>query len=323
MLKHTSVGSSTPQVRNPGGLRKFNKKIIEEKFSHLLKSMPFPNYQIIKETCQNVLEKHQFYVWKRPAHIRPHWLILSDKSPAILIDTRHPDTIWSLKFPYDTRQTQKVGPIVLEASYDSQEATLWIWDVVFWEKQEIWSMMPYSKRWELLQTLVRPLIQEEHPQCDIRIRYPTWMTIKQFASDLEEYGYSYDFQPEKANQRRLVWLLPKKVDTFKPTNFHERKMVSEGPIESKHFVKPVVPQVVEKPVASDKYTKGVLTKDKNSKMPDSYKIVSESGEDLGLAAIRNIDMSKQLRTHFQSSDSCSVEIQWYESFQKYEVRRII
>jgi len=325
MLKHTSVGSSTPQVRNPSGLRKFSQKMVEEKYGQLIESMPFPNYQIVKETCQMALERNQFYIWKRPAHIRPHWLILTDKSPAILIDTRHTNTVWSLKFPYDTRQVQKVGPLVLEASYDSQEATLWIWDVLFWEKQEIWSTMPYSKRWELLQTMIRPLIQENHPQCDIHIRYPTWMTMKQFSSEVEEYGYSYDFQPEKAGQRRLVWLLPKKVDTFRPSNFHERKMVAEGPIESKHFIKPaelpvhtVPPSIVDKTVL-----KGTVVKDKLNKMPDSYKILSESGEDLGLAAIRSIEMSKNLRIHFQSAESCAVEIQWHETFQKYEVKRII
>jgi len=50
---------------------------------------------------------------------------------------------------------------------------------------------------------------------------------------------------------------------------------------------------------------------------------SLQGEALGLAAIRSLAMSKQLREAFQvTTDSLVVDIQWYEPFHKYEVRRI-
>ena len=327
MLKHTSVGSSTPQVRNPSGLRKCKPST---DYSELLKTLPFPTSQLVRETSQAILEKHQFYAWKRPAHLRPHWLILSDKSPCILIDSRN-GTVWSLKFPYDTRQVQKVGPIICEAAYDSQEATLWIWDVLVWEKGDVWSSLPYSRRWDILQTQIRPLIQENNPMCDITIKYPEWTSIKGLSEP--DVGYSVEFQPEKSGNRRFVWVFPKKADTFHPANFHERKMVSEAIEKPKrHFEKivetptlfvqpaqPVQPVQPVQPTHSKKYTVGIVKKDKLSKLPDTYTITSESGEDLGLAAIRSMEMSVALRMRFMKEAELKVELQWYESFQKYEV----
>jgi len=318
MLKHTSVGSSTPQVRNPGGLRKFKSA---SDYSELLKSLPFPTNQLVRETSQAILEKHQFYAWKRPAHLRPHWMILTEKSPCILVDSRN-GTVWSLKFPYDTRQVQKVGPIVCEASYDSQEATLWIWDILVWEKNDIWSSLPYSRRWEILQTQIRPLIQENNPMCDITIKYPEWTSIKGLSEP--DVGYSVEFQPEKPGNRRFVWVFPKKADTFHPANYHERKMISETVEKPAKKIQAVqeVQAAQESHIINKKQTCGILIKDKLSKLPDTYTIISESGEDLGLAAIRSMDMSVALRMRFNKTAELKVELQWYESFQKYEVVKI-
>lgn len=323
MLKHTSVGSSTPQVRSGNGLRRFTGEMT--KYSELLESMIFPSYNIVKETSQNTIQQNLYHVWKRPAHLRAHWLILSENSPALLVDIRNSDNVWSLKFPYDTRQVQKVGPIICEVAYDSQESTLWIWDLIVWEKKNIWSSMSYSARWSILQKAVRPLIYENHPMCDISIKYPSWLSMKEFLMESEEVGYSYEFQPEKAGLKRLLWLIPKGADTFKPTSFHERKMISEttciivpeDPDPAPKVLSPVFPTPTKH---SDKLV-GLLVKDKLSKLPDTYKLFSESGDDLGLAAVRSMEMSSKLRC--VGPQGFKVELVWYESFQKYEVQRII
>jgi len=332
MLKHTSVGSSTPQVRSGGGPRHFQGDM--SKYSDLLETMIFPTYNIVKETSQNALQQNLYHVWKRPAHLRAHWLILSENSPSIMVDIRNSDNVRSLKFPYDTRTVQKLGPIICEVAYDSQESTLWIWDLVVWEKKNIWSTMSYSSRWDIIQKLLRPLIYESHPTCDISIKYPSWMTMKDFLSETDEVGYSYEFQPEKAGQKRLLWLIPKKEDTFKAATFHERKMISETtciivPDEPDEIQKTVFAPIEvkrERPIPKESVKReekliGIIVKDKLSKLPDTYKLTSETGEDLGLAAVRSMEMSSKLRSVGQ--EGYKVELQWYESFQKYEVRRII
>jgi hypothetical protein len=326
MLKHTSVGSSTPQVRSGNGLRRFAGEM--NKYSEVLETMIFPTYNIVKETSQNAIQQNLYHVWKRPAHLRSHWLILSENSPALLVDIRNSDNVWSLKFPYDTRQVQKVGPIICEVAYDSQESTLWIWDLVVWEKKNIWSSYSYSERWSILQKSVRPLIYENHPMCDISIKYPSWLSMKEFLNESDEVGYSYEFQPEKAGLKRLLWLIPKAADTFKPTSFHERKMVSETtciivPEEPETVIVPavIVPTPTVVPVKHANKLIGLLLKDKLSKLPDTYKLFSESGDDLGLAAVRSMEMSSKLRS--VGPQGFKVELVWYESFQKYEVQRII
>jgi hypothetical protein len=188
--------------------------------------------------------------------------------------------------------------------------------------------MPYSKRWDLLQKVVRPLIYDSHPMCDISVKYPDWKSLKAFGLETDEVGYSYEFQPEAAGQKRLLWLLPKANDTFKAANFHEREMISYTSCaiipDIDDSVKPT-PIIPKKEVVVKGPSKGVLTgflvRDKLSKLPDTYKLTTEGGEDLGLAAIRSMEMSSKLRK--VGSEGCRVELQWYESFQKYEVRRIL
>lgn len=327
MLKHTSVGSSTPQVRNPTSLRKFK---ISDAVAGLVEPLPFTS-QLVKDISKNLLEKHQFYAWKRPSNLRSHWLVLTDTSPAIMVDTRNSTSTWSLKFPYDTRQIQKVGTVICEAAWSPQDATLWIWDLVRWDGHDLWSTTPYSKRWELLQTLLRPMIHEHHPVCDISIKYPSWISLKDLLKETDEPGYSIDFQPEKAGQRRLAWLIPKKADTFHPENFHERKMVSQTTCaiipddEPLALPPPTKPTAEIQPAVVNQggHTIAILTKDKISKLPDTYKLRSESGEDLGLAAVRSMDMSGLLRKAILNKSECKVEIRWYDSFQKYEVKKIL
>jgi hypothetical protein len=323
MLKHTSVGSSTPQVRSGSGMRPYKTDMTP--YNSLLESMIFPTYNIVKEVSQRLIETNYFHVWKRPAHLRAHWLILSS-SPAILVDIRNNDNVYSLKFPYDTHNVQKLGPIVCEVAYDKQEDTLWIWDLVIFERKNLWSTLPYSKRWEILQKMVRPLIYDSHPMCEIRICYPEWKPMKNFVLESEEVGYSYEFQPEGVGQKRLLWLVPKKQDSFKAANFHEREMISHTtcaiiPDETPTPIYKPVNNVDTRVTTNTKFTVGYIIRDKLSKLPDTYKLSSISGQDLGLPAIRSMEMSTKLRNI--SSEGCKVEIKWYDSFQKYEICSII
>jgi hypothetical protein len=152
--------------------------------------------------------------------------------------------------------------------------------------------------------------------------------MKEFLLESEEVGYSYEFQPESAGQKRLLWLVPKKNDTFKAANFHEREMISHTTCAIIPDDLPVKETVVIKTILVDKTKKekqktltAMLFKDKLSKLPDTYKLKTETGEDLGLAAIRSMEMSSKLRN--VGPEGYCVELQWYEPFQKYEVRQIL
>jgi hypothetical protein len=84
---------------------------------------------------------------------------------------------------------------------------------------------------------------------------------------------------------------------------------------------PPPPQnTTDKPVI-EKHTVARLAKDV-SKLPDTYRLTSVSGENLGLAAIRSMEMSKRLRELIKKHSSMLVDIYWIESFKKYEVKFI-
>lgn len=343
MLKHTSVRSSMPQVRNPVGLRHLPANSgFQKTLTNLLEPipLPFPTFQFVKETSQSILDKHTFYAWKRPSKLRSQFIVLSDLLPPIIVDPRDHSKASSLKFPVQNYPLQKVGPIILEGSYDTQEYTLWIWDVLVWEKAEIWSTHSYSKRWDILLQIYDQILQPNHALCEINIKLPSWISLQQcILEGVPEKEYSVEFQPEKAGQRRFLWNYSGPKQTFIPTTYHERAMVAkeaevlQKKIEEKQVqekqVQETQPQVQEKQVQEKKMKQYVqqcvatLSKDKLSKLPDTYKATNEKGEDLGIVAIRNMAMSKSLRETFQVNQVCKVELQWYEQFQKYEVKKIL
>lgn len=368
MLNYKSVRSSEPQIRSNPALRHVSDKSgFQKRLSTLLEPtpLPFPTFQIVKESSEIALRKYQYYVWQRPAHLRSQWLVLADDMPMLMMDPRDHTRLNSLRVPFDRRQVQKAGPVVLEGAWDAQDHILWIWDVVVWEKQVIWNTMPYSKRWDLVKTIVTNVLDCGHPMSDAEVRVPTWDSLASVPAEVDA-AYSLEFQPEIAGQRRHLLIVRDDGVKFRPQTFAERKMVADaGPVKpqgrrdkGQHQQqkqqqpraqktaecaivddaeeKPVVAQNVvvqtqpkapqqqqqkqPKPPAEEKHVR--LIKDKTSKLPDTYRVQSEEGDDLGLAAIRSLGISKELRELFKSTEYVVATVQWYEPFQKYEVRQV-
>jgi hypothetical protein len=226
--------------------------------------------------------------------------------------------------------------------------------VVVWEKQGIWATMPYSRRWDLVKQVVGQILDCGHPMSDAEVRVPEWQSLESLSAQEElDPAMSVEFQPEKPGQRRHVYVVRDDRVKFVPTSHAERKMVSEekqrGPQHTSRapknvFVaKPVdvialTPasaqtqdketeevQVQDKPsktTTDEKQRVGRLKKDPYSKLPDTYRLETATGQDLGLAAIRSFEMSKQLRVALKDKESLLVDIQWFESFSKYEVRAV-
>ena len=358
MLNYKSVSNSAPQIRSNPALR--NASGFHEKLSMFLEPfpLPFPTFQIVKESTEPVLSQHPHYAWVRPAHLRSQWLIIADGLPILMMDPKDHSRLSSIRVPFDKARVQHIGPIVCEGAWDAQDHILWIWDVVVWERAIVWNTMPYSRRWELVKEVVAHILDCGHPMSDAEVSVPTWQTLasmKEFR-DLDP-AMSVDFQPEKAGQRRHVFLIKHDGPAFRPESHAERQMVALAnsklvkkplPIASKVATPAAAPvqqpivlesPVVSKPVAApapapppsppppvaavEKQTVGRIHKDTYSKLPDSYRIRSiVDGSDLGLAAIKSLAMSKQLRIALQTNESALCDIQWFEPFQKYEVKKV-
>jgi hypothetical protein len=350
MLNYKSVRSSEPQIRSNPALRHVSEKSgFQKRLSTLLEPtpLPFPTFQIVREATQPILEKHAHYAWVRPAHLRAQWLVMADGMPLLMADPKQENRIWSLRVPFDKRAIQKIGPVVLEGAWDAQDHILWIWDVIVWEKSVVWSSMPYSERWKLVMRCVDEILDCGHPMSDAEVKVPTWQTLQEVSKlvDLDS-AKSIDFQPEKAGQRRIVFLVRDVDMKFKANTHHERKMMAEGgpkpsnpnakkqvPIPVPAIPEPAIPTPIEPPaqpqpekpqheIQEDRPRVGRIRKDTFSKLPDTYRVATVQGEELGLAAIRSLDISKQLREKFKTTDSVLVDILWFEPFQKYEVKKI-
>jgi hypothetical protein len=342
MLNYKSVRSSEPQIRSNPALRHVSEKSgFQKRLSTLLEPtpLPFPTFQIVKEATQPILEKHAHYAWVRPAHLRAQWLVMAEDMPLLMVDPKQENRIWSLRVPFDKRAIQKIGPVVLEGAWDAQDHILWIWDVVIWEKSVVWSGMPYSERWKLVMKCVDEILDCGNPMSDAEVKVPTWQTLQDIRKleDLDS-AKSIDFQPEKAGQRRIVFLVRNVDVKFKAINHHERKMVAEGgpkpsnPNATKKPTEPIsVPTPIVEPVSvptepvktlEERPRVGRLRKDTFSKLPDTYRVATVQGEELGLAAIKSLEISKQLREKFKTTDTVLVDILWFEPFQKYEVKKV-
>jgi hypothetical protein len=185
---------------------------------------------------------------------------------------------------------------------------------------------------------VDTLIETNHPSSDAEIRLPDWQSLEQMKQHIDlDSASSIEFQPERAGQRRLLFVIRDDAIAYKPQSHHERKMDSQGgPIQYKpeHRQKqqppkpvvvaapvsaPILPTVVE---STERQRIGRLKKDTFSNLPDTYRLESMHGDDLGLAAIRSLEISKQLREKCKTSDSVLVDILWFEPFQKYEVKKV-
>ncbi len=346
MLNYKSVRSSAPQIRSNPALRHVGPKSgIPELLAKLLEPtpLPFPTFQLVKESTQQVLEKQQYYAWVRPAHLRAQWLVLAHGLPFLMMDSRDKSRLSSLRIPFDPASVQKHGPIVLEGAWDAQEHILWIWDVQVWDKQVVWDRLPYSKRWEIVKQVVGQILDCGHPMSDAEVQVPTWETLEAIRSrESIDCAYSIDFQPEKAGMRRSIFVLPNDNVKYKPQTHHERKqqanqvvhtgcaIVDDPDDRPKPQHKPRdQPQRDQKPreqkpkeQKQEGERQATLKKDTTSKLPDSYRLTAEDGTDLGLAAVRSLGMSKELREVLSVAEFVVVTVRWYEPFQKYEVRQI-
>jgi hypothetical protein len=344
MLNYRSVTSSELQVRSKPALRFVSEKSgFQKRLSTLLEPtpLPFPTFQIATEGSRKTLEQHAYHAWVRPAHLRSQHIILADGFPVLLRNPKSEAKLMSLRIPFDKNRVQKLGPIVCEGAWDHQDHILWIWDILLWEKEIVWQTQPYSKRWDLVKTVVGELLDCGHPMSDAQVRVPVWETLKDIAAKEEPpSGYSIEFQPEKAGMRRHLLVLKRDEVAFDSQTYHERKMVASGapsaaPITAKkqsHSPEPVVEPTAElsipsasqpKPKAPQERRVARLSKDPHLKLPDTYRVKSvPEDEDLGLSAIRSMEISKALRLRFAKDESVLVDVVWYEPFQKWEVKQV-
>ena len=125
----------------------------------------------------------------------------------------------------------------------------------------------------------------------------------------------------------------------KPTLKHEIKenknFQNANPIVSlkpnptnDHVLVPLQKQMTTNPVKKEKQivsetlkkcTEAYCKKDHKSKLTDCYVLYSKQDEYLGLASLRKLDISLQVRDLLAQQESINVQIRWHEPFEKFEI----
>jgi len=275
-----------------------------------------------------------FHTWIKPAHLRSQWIVISDSMPVILMDCKNTKQSSKIRIPARKLRLQEVGTILLEGAWDAQEHTLWIWDVLYWERNLIWNSEPYSKRWDILKEITEEILDVGNPMSDATVQLPNFESIQEIRKwTTIDSAFSVEFQPEAKGQRRLCFFQPRKQVLSKPPV----QLKSQTYVHTKPYVAQVKP-VIQEPVfmIDEEDVKAVkeikkenpkkiqsarIVKDKTSKLPDTYRVLLKD-DDMGLLTIRSLDMSKKLRELFQTREFCLADVEWYEPFQKYELKQL-
>lgn len=340
MLNYRSVRSSEWQIRSNPALRQASS-VFQKNVSTLLEELSptFPSYSRICPKHGSVLSKFAFHAWERPAHLRSQWIVITDTMPVLLVDTKQSRHVSTLRIPYLKARVQELGPIVCEGAWDAQSHELWLWDVHIWNRQSVWTSQPYSVRWSYLKEIRDSILDVGNPLSDADVVLPTFLNLSDLRTKALDPAYSVEFTPEAKGQRRLLFVHPntkqsshKKSDTSnhsKQETPQKHDSILEYGEDTEQQEENVLVKVPEKaPTQAQpqktkplRVEKGQLTRDTVSKLPDSYRLTYK-GTDMGLMAIRSLDMSLKIRKLFDTYPSLDVDAEWHEPFQKYELKRL-
>lgn len=336
MLNYRSVTSSEFQIRSNPALRHASPTFQKTTQSLLESIRPvYPTYARITPKHGGCLSKQAFHAWLRPAHLRSQWVVITDSMPVILVDARNPRYMSTLRIPANKQRLADLGTIVCEGSWDAQDHTLWIWDVVYWNRADVWNTDPYSVRWGYLKTLLNELLDVGNPMSDAEVKLPEWISLTTLRGKVLDPAFAVELTPESKGQRRLTFLNPERKPERKPERTPVSSAVTtnttvklpEAPvIQIADFVEaaedaeaPAAPvENVKKPKKLERVT---LVQDKTSKLPDTYRI-QDGTTNHGLLAIRSLEMSRKIRDLFTKQASLTIDATWFEPFQKYELHKL-
>jgi hypothetical protein len=192
------------------------------------------------------------------------------------------------------------GPLVFLANLLPSESVLQVEDILIHHGKAVWSSLTFSARWEVLQEVWRA-IPSDQPLLAVTPRLVSPIC-------LEDWPLHYDFaiywiiQPDHVGQARWFW---------------------------KDIVTPhVAPTYVAPQLKRNTEVMTMLcaqcTPSTKSMLPDIYELTAQEGDSLGFASICTLSLSQSLRKTFtEDVKEMPVEVRWNETFQKYQIVRIL
>lgn len=216
---------------------------------------------------------------------------------------------------------------VFAATLAVPDSTLWIEDILVKEGVNLWTSNSFSKRWAALKAwFENEWTEDAHLQRGLIIKPRHPGPLSSFNS---EPGDTWDFIPEEAGKRRLLWkdkrlekvVLSNYPQKPRPQNtFHDKRQTN---------VKQIAPLKAEEPVkigVLDTYFPALQLPGDGSIIAiakregtETYSLFSAEKEllDPPLAVVRKMVLSLALRTH--CVEQTKVKVEWNKSFDRWEI----
>ena len=221
------------------------------------------------------------------------------------------------------------GGAIFAATLAVSDSTLWIEDVLVLAGQNIWSNTQFSKRWEILKNWFDNSWSE-----DISLQRGLMIkprNIEPLVNFHAEAGDVWEFIPEDAGQRRIIWK-DRQIKKVQLSNYPQKPKTdikkSQPQSQPQSQKQPLQEQTIKQPKKQvgilDTYFPSLPCGDslvanakKGDSGPDVYTLFSVDGVNLGIAVIRKMTLSLAMRTHCQ--DSTRVRVEWNSSFDRWEI----
>jgi hypothetical protein len=193
------------------------------------------------------------------------------------------------------------GPTICFANILAGESLLQIEDLIIYQGRDLWSHHVFSERWKLLLEFWGSLPPDQ-PLLAFQPRLVQPIALENWAEHYQPQMY-WIIQADHMRQPRWYW-----KDTITPppkqVEYHAPKMKRDAEM------------VYQLCAACVPCTHLAL--------PDTYSLLSQEGQNIGIACISTLTLSLELRQQFEGGMiQVTVEVKWNEAFRKYQIVRIM
>lgn len=317
----------------------------------------------LRSNGKGALTNRPFYGWRRSSHLRSAFLYMESGKPVVLIPPHADEKTktWTIRIPINHRELETVGPVICECYWDNVDHELIISDVIYYNKEVVWQTKGFTERYDIMHNIIQRITQNTDEYSDCTIVLPHYESLESVSkwNDIDsDKAYCVSFQPEDAGARRFRYVVganqseKKPYEKREPSRFNTNKALEiQSDEEEAVAVAVAVPEKIytytnpllpaptpivhntahtptHMPTTANIVKEGsqicTLTLDTKNPLPDVYKLQGESGKkDMGVAAVRSLDLSIQLRSIMKNKQSLRVQVTWYNPFKKWEVVNIL
>lgn len=279
-----------------------------------------------------VLKHARMFACRRPGPARTGYLCFYDplKVAIFIEDSKDSPKACILRMRHSPAVYQNGGAI-FAATLSVPESTLWVEDVLMWNGRNVWDSLNFSQRWQVLKEwFEEDWTEDQVLQRGLAIRPRQPQSLEKFKS---EPGDVWEFIPEDAKRRRLVWK-DKRLNRVELSNYPQKPMLKRitppGPSKNSEEPLPEAMKLTEQVQQGilDTYFPSLPANDgslvaiakKDISGPDVYSLFAADMSPLGIAVIRKMMVSLAMRQH--CLESTRVKVEWNDSFNRWEIKEV-